>query len=91
MCNSSWLLHLYVMNNTLSVNMVANGSGLIISAIEYPVTIRIMDMQGNLLIGPIDLSHKQKPVDIQSLPMATYIIEAQCHQNRTHRTVFVNT
>jgi hypothetical protein len=77
------------MNNTLLVSLVANGTGLSISADEYPLTIRIMDMQGNVLVGPLDYYHKQKPIDIQSLPVATYIIEAHCHQNKTHRTVFV--
>ena len=83
------LLHLYSMNNTLSVSIVANGNGLTVSAIDYPLIIRIMDMHGNVLIGPIEFNIRQKPIDIQSLPIDTYIIEAQCLQHKTYRTVFV--
>ncbi len=77
------------MNKLLSVYPIANGDELNVFSSEPPVTIKIMDMEGTVIIGPMEYDLKHKHINIKPLPSATYIVEVTFVNNKTSRSLFV--
>jgi hypothetical protein len=77
------------MEKSLTVYPISTGNELSIFANDMFKSIKIMDMDGNVLHTTVNISSLQETIDIEHLPNATYIIEILYENNRTGRSVFV--
>ena len=77
------------MKKHLTVYPIASGDMLNIFAEHLFTQIRIMDMEGNLIIDTKHSPANTVQVNIKSLSNATYIIEVAYNNNKTGRSVFV--
>lgn len=77
------------MEKHLTVYPIASGDMLNIFAEHAFSQIRIMDMEGNLILDTLHTLSSSGQINIKSLSNATYIIEVVYNNNKTGRSVFV--
>lgn len=78
-----------LMDKHLTVYPIPTGNELNVFSTESIREIRIMDMQGGLVVSHTLAGVKRGVIDIKNLPGNTYIIEAVFENNKTGRSVFV--
>lgn len=79
------------MDKNLTVYPISTGNELNIFSGENVSAVRIMDMSGSIVCGPLQLDGVHHKIDIKHLPHATYIVEVVFADKRTGRSVFVKT
>lgn len=77
------------MDKNLVVYPISKGDELNIFSTDITAVIKIMDMQGNIVAGPVHPNNRHCVLDIKKLSSATYIVEATFQNNKTSRSVFV--
>lgn len=77
------------MDKDLTVYPISSGDKLNVYANNIFDTIRILDMQGNVVFTRQNYSTHKGQVDIRELENATYIIEVKYPDEKTARSVFV--
>ncbi len=77
------------MDKNLTVYPISTGDELNVFSSADAAAVRIMDMSGNIVAGPVGVHGRQNKVSIKHLPGATYIVEVTFENSRTGRSVFV--
>lgn len=77
------------MDKHLTVYPISTGDQLNVFATDEVSSIRVMDMNGNVLTAAENIYNKHKVLDIGKLPGATYIVEVTFLDKRISRSVFV--
>lgn len=77
------------MDKNLVVYPISKGDELNVFSSDEATVIKIMDMQGNVVSGPVYPNNKHSVLNIKTLPSATYIVEATFQSSKTSRSLFV--
>jgi len=77
------------MDKALKVYPIPTGNKLNIFSTEDIVEVRIMNLSGNIVYCSAGTHTKTDTIDIQELPMDTYIVEVLYDENKHSRSMFV--